>query len=85
MSPVAPKLCAPERRAVRSLPRVPRAPRARDLAVTLFDRANLLIKDLAGKAGIAKNREFFRVAVRSEEDDDILLNALNDYLRDQSK
>jgi histidinol-phosphate/aromatic aminotransferase/cobyric acid decarboxylase-like protein/choline kinase len=58
---------------------------ARDLAVTLFDRANLLIKDLAGKAGIADNREFFRVAVRNEEDNDILLNALENYLHDQSK
>jgi histidinol-phosphate/aromatic aminotransferase/cobyric acid decarboxylase-like protein len=56
---------------------------ARDLAVTLFDRSNLLIKDLAGKAGIANNREFFRVAVRSEEDNDILLDALQDYLHDQ--
>ena len=57
----------------------------RDLAVTLFDRANLLIKDLAGKAGIAGNREFFRVAIRNEEDNDILLNALEDYLHHQSK
>jgi histidinol-phosphate/aromatic aminotransferase/cobyric acid decarboxylase-like protein len=58
---------------------------ARDLAITLFDRANLLIKDLAGKAGIADNREFFRVAVRNEEDNDILLNALENYLHDQAK
>ncbi|WP_332445874.1 aminotransferase class I/II-fold pyridoxal phosphate-dependent enzyme [Sphaerochaeta sp.] len=49
-----------------------------DLAVYLLDRHNLLIKDLSEKRGIAP-RQCIRLAVRNEEDNDLLIRALHQF------
>lgn len=46
---------------------------ASDLAEKLLKQADLLVKDLSGKTA---GREFLRIAVRTKEDDDRLLEAL---------
>ena len=48
-----------------------------DLAVELFDKYNLLIKDLSAKRGIAP-KQFIRLAVRDEADNERLIRALQE-------
>lgn len=45
----------------------------------LLLRYNCLVKDLSSKVKL-KNRQFLRIAVRSQEDDDILAEALKELL-----
>lgn len=51
-----------------------------DLAVELFDKYNLLIKDLSTKKGIAP-KQFIRLAVRDEDDNAKLVKALQEIDR----
>lgn len=51
--------------------------RSYDLAVELFDKYNLLIKDLSTKKGIAP-KQFIRLAVRDEADNGKLVKALQE-------
>lgn len=48
---------------------------ATELTAKLLDKYNILIKDLTGKLGF-ENKEFIRIAVRNEEDNNKLVNAL---------
>ena len=54
--------------------------RSYDLAVELFDKYNLLIKDLSTKKGIAP-KQFIRLAVRDEADNKKLVKALQEIDR----
>lgn len=49
---------------------------AHELAVELLDKSNLLIKDCSKKKGF-NGREFIRVAIRNQKDNDILISTLN--------
>lgn len=51
---------------------------ARDLTVKLFSKHEILIKDLTGK--IKNGRQYIRLAVRNNDDNNILLKALADEL-----
>ena len=51
--------------------------KAIDLATYLLDRNNILIKVLTGKRGI--DGEWIRIAVRTEEENDLLVDAISKY------
>ncbi|MCQ2573065.1 MAG: aminotransferase class I/II-fold pyridoxal phosphate-dependent enzyme [Treponema sp.] len=53
---------------------------ASKLTVKLLDKYNIFIKDLAGKRGF-ENGEFIRLAVRNQEDNDILIQAMKNELK----
>lgn len=52
---------------------------ATELTAKLLDKYNILIKDLTGKLGF-ENKEFIRIAVRNEEDNNKLVNALKNFI-----
>ena len=54
--------------------------RAPQIAELLLNRYNILVKDLSGKSGMG-NREFLRIAIRTEEENACLVNALKHILR----
>lgn len=51
--------------------------KAIDLATYLLDKNNILIKVLTGKRGI--DGEWIRVAVRTEEENNLLVDAITQY------
>ena len=51
-----------------------------DLASRLLDERNILIKDLSTK-DYFYNRNFIRLAIRDEKDNDLLINALKESLK----
>ena len=51
---------------------------ASKLKNVLFERYNILIKDCSNKKGLEKDR-FIRLAVRTSEDNDVLLSALKSF------
>ena len=53
---------------------------AEELCNTLMDECGLLIKDLSTKDGI-KGKNYIRLAVKDEEENAILIQALNKYLK----
>ena len=48
---------------------------SRELATTLIEKYNILIKDLSLKSGFS-GKQYVRIAIRTEEENDILINAL---------
>lgn len=54
--------------------------RALQIAELLLNRYNILVKDLSGKSGMG-NREFLRIAIRTDEENACLVNALKHILR----
>lgn len=50
---------------------------ARGIAIKLLDQSNCFIKDLSSKMGFDK-RQYIRIAVRDEQDNNKLINALKD-------
>ena len=53
--------------------------RGKIATVELLTRKNFLIKDLTSKMG-ADGRQFLRIAVRNENDDDLLAEAIRDVM-----
>ena len=54
--------------------------RALQIAELLLNRYNILVKNLSGKSGMG-NREFLRIAIRTEEENACLVNTLKHILR----
>ena len=52
--------------------------KAEDLANYLMKYYNILIKDLSGKDGF-ENEQYIRLAIKSKEDNDLLLEAMRKY------
>ena len=57
---------------------------APELQTLLLDGYNIFIKDLTGKIGVPKDREFIRIAVRDRRDNEIFLTALSDISEGRS-
>ena len=55
---------------------------SKDLTLYLLDNYNLLIKDLSNKNGF-ENENFIRIAVKTEEENQILIDALKKYKTDK--
>ncbi len=53
--------------------------KAFDLATFLLDKNNILIKVLTGKRGI--DGEWIRIAVRTDEENNLLVEAINKYYK----
>ena len=51
---------------------------AHELALTLLDRHNILIKDCTSKHGFPAECQFIRMAIRSREDDHKMILALKE-------
>ncbi len=51
-----------------------------ELAVSLLEKANVYIKDLTGKTCFDEKR-YIRLAIRNREDNDILINALKEFIK----
>lgn len=54
--------------------------RAKDITKELLAKYNILIKDLTSKCGYNKN-EYIRIAVKTKEENAILINALKDIMK----
>ena len=57
---------------------------AKEITFLLLDKFNILVKDCSSKLGF-QNKEFIRIAVRSEEDNDVLLIALKELEKGNKK
>lgn len=52
-----------------------------DLTLYLLKKYNILIKDLSSKKGF-ENKNFIRIAVKSLEENNLLIEALKKYSKD---
>lgn len=50
------------------------------LAISLLEKSNIYIKDLTGKKCF-NEKKYIRLAIRNEEDNNILINALKDFIK----
>lgn len=63
------------------LARVKEPHTAREVAVELLEKEDILIKDCSGKRGFGSDKNYIRIAVRDRKDNDKLLSALERLFR----